>query len=171
MGYKQELHRGFNGFMNFSFCFTAVSAISGCSLIFPFGLETGGPVVMIWGWIIGSTFSTIVGFSMAEICSSYPSAGSVYHWAGMLANKEWAPFASYICGWFNFIGNAAGDASFAFGFAQVLTAAIALGSDGQVRWGVGPQVALAIGVSLVWALKNLMRVDHQGWFNNVSAVY
>jgi hypothetical protein len=38
MGYKQELHRGFNGFMNFSFCFTAVSAISGCSLIFPFGL-------------------------------------------------------------------------------------------------------------------------------------
>jgi hypothetical protein len=89
----------------------------------------------------------------------------------MLANKEWAPFASYICGWFNFIGNAAGDASFAFGFAQVLTAAIALGSDGQVRWGVGPQVTLAIGVSLVWALKNLMRVDHQGWFNNVSAVY
>ncbi len=117
MGYKQELHRGFNGFMNFSFCFTAVSAISGCSLLFAYGLETGGPVVMIWGWIIGSLFSNIVGLSMAEICSSYPSAGSVYHWAGMLANKEWAPFASYLCGWFNFIGNAAGDASFAFGFA------------------------------------------------------
>jgi hypothetical protein len=35
----------------------------------------------------------------------------------MMANDKWAPFASYICGWFNFMGNAAGDASFAFGFA------------------------------------------------------
>lgn len=116
MGYKQELHRGFNAFMNFSFCFTAVAVVSGCSLLFPFGLSTGGPVVMIWGWVIGSIFSTIVGLSMAEICSSYPSAGSVYHWAGMLASPAWAPFASYICGWFNFIGNAASDAGFAFGF-------------------------------------------------------
>jgi len=103
--------------MNFSFCFTAVAVISCISVLFDYGLATGGPVVMIWGWIIGSTFTIIVGFSMAEICSSYPSAGSVYHWAGMLAPKEWAPIASYICGWFNFIGNAASDASFAYGFA------------------------------------------------------
>ena len=116
MGYKQELHRGFNAFMNFSFCFTAVAVVSGCSLLFPFGLSTGGPVVMLWGWVVGSVFSTIVGMSMAEICSSYPSAGSVYHWAGMLASPKWAPFSSYLCGWFNFIGNAASDAGFAFGF-------------------------------------------------------
>lgn len=32
-------------------------------------------------------------------------------------------------------------------------------------------MALACGVSLLWALKNLMRVDHQGWFNNASAFY
>lgn len=128
--------RGFNGFMNFSFCFTAVSVISGCSLLFQFGLTTGGPVVMVWGWVVGSIFSIIVGYAMAEICSAYPSAGSVYHWAGMLANKEWAPFSSYFCGWFNFIGNAAGDASFAFGFAQVFAAAVSLATQGSVRWGV-----------------------------------
>ncbi len=116
MGYKAELYRGFSSFMNFSFCFTAVAVVSGCSLLFAYGLQTGGPVVMMWGWIVGSIFSTIVGMSMAEICSSYPSAGSVYHWAGMLANPKWAPFSSYICGWFNFIGNGASDAGFAFGF-------------------------------------------------------
>ena len=116
MGYKAELYRGFNAFMNFSFCFTAVAVVSGCSLLFSFGLQTGGPVVMVWGWVVGSIFSTIVGMSMAEICSSYPSAGSVYHWAGMLASPKWAPFSSYICGWFNFIGNGASDAGFAFGF-------------------------------------------------------
>lgn len=117
LGYKQELYRGFTGFMNFSFCFTAVSVISSISILFSYGLTIGGPVVMVWGWVIGSFFSILVGLSMAEICSAYPSAGSVYHWAGMLANQKWCPFASYICGWFNFIGNAAGDAAFAFGFA------------------------------------------------------
>ncbi|TNV80914.1 hypothetical protein FGO68_gene5046 [Halteria grandinella] len=171
MGYKQELHRGFNAFMNFSFCFTAVAVVSGCSLLFPFGMATGGPLVMIWGWVLGSVFSTIVGASMGEICSSYPSAGSVYHWAGMLASERWAPFASYVCGWFNFLGNAASDAGFAFGFGQVLGACISLGTGGEVRMTVWQQVLVAIAISGLWAAKNLMRVDHQGWFNNASAIY
>ena len=64
--------------------------------------------------------------SLAEICSVYPSAGSVYHWAGMLASKKWAPTVCYITGWFNFLGNAAGDASFAYGFASTVSAADAL---------------------------------------------
>ncbi len=63
---------------------------------------------------------------MAEICSTYPSAGSVYHWSGMLANKKWAPSVCYITGWFNFLGNAAGDASFAYGFSSVVAAADSL---------------------------------------------
>ena len=59
---------------------------------------------------------------MAEICSTYPSAGSVYHWSGMMAPAATAPLASYITGWFNFLGNAAGDASFAYGFANLAAA-------------------------------------------------
>lgn len=118
--------------MSFSFCFTAVSVISSCSLLLGYGLTTGGPVVMVWGWLIGSLLTMTVGLSMGEICSSYPSAGSVYHWAGMLASDKWAPFASFMCGWFNFLGNSAGDAAFAFGFAQIVVAAIALGSDGDI---------------------------------------
>lgn len=103
--------------MAFSFCFTAVAVISSQSLLFDYGLITGGPVLMVWGWIIASIFTIFVGLAMGEICSSYPSAGSVYHWAGMLATEKTAPFMSYIGGWFNFLGNAAGDASFAYGFA------------------------------------------------------
>jgi amino acid transporter len=92
---------------------------------------------MVWGWIIGSIFSNIVGLSLAEICSAYPSAGSVYHWTGLLANEKWAPFMSYICGWYNFLGNAAGDASFAFGFGQILAALIALSSNGATNLSTG----------------------------------
>ena len=72
---------------------------------------------MTWGWIIASIFTILIGYSMAEICSTYPVAGSVYIWSGLLATKEWSPFASYICGWFNLIGNVACDSSFAFGFS------------------------------------------------------
>ena len=32
-------------------------------------------------------------------------------------------------------------------------------------------MGFAIGVSGLWAAKNVMRVDHQGWFNNASAIY
>lgn len=79
LGYKAELYRSFSSFMNFSFTFTAVAVVSSVTVMFPYGLLTGGPVVMIWGWVVGSLFTNIVGLSMAEICSSYPSAGSVYH--------------------------------------------------------------------------------------------
>ena len=57
----------------------------------------------VWGWIIVSAFTVIVGCAMGEVCSTYPSAGSVYHWTGQLAPEKWAPLISYICGWFNFL--------------------------------------------------------------------
>lgn len=110
--------------MSFTFCFTAVSVLSSMSILFSYGLNTGGPVVMIWGWIITSLVTILIGMSMGEICSSYPTAGSVYHWAGMLAPKGYGKHFAYIGGWFNLMGNAAGDASFCYGFANFLNAAI-----------------------------------------------
>jgi len=104
MGYKQELRRGFNGIMSFAFCFTSVGVLSAISLSYGYGLSTGGPAVTIWGWLATSIMTIITGCCMAEICSTYPSAGSVYHWAGQLSSVEWAPFVSYVCGWFNFLG-------------------------------------------------------------------
>ena len=75
--------------------------------------------------------STIVAYSMAEICAAYPSAGSVYHWSAQLVPATYAPLASYVCGWFNFVGNAAGDSSFAFFFAQYLNSAIKVAGGKQ----------------------------------------
>ena len=136
MGYKQELHRGFNAFMAFSFCFTAVAGITLHLFTSPLTLSptlssgichprvfsqtamaTGGPVIIVWSWVIGSALSVLIALSMAEICSTYPSAGSVYHWAGNLAPKKYGPLAAYVTGWFNFLGNAAGDAFYGFTFA------------------------------------------------------
>jgi len=174
-GYKQELMaNGFSQLMNFSFCFTAVAVTASISVLFNYGLGTGGPAVMIWGWIISCVFTLIIGASLAEISATYPSAGSVYHWAGQMAPLEWAPFASFICGWLNFVGNAAGDASYAYGCAQLIAAAVALNHPGDPSpplSSTGAQVGLSILVAAVWAVKNCAPTNQQGIFNNASALF
>jgi amino acid transporter len=45
-----------------------------------------------------------VGLSMAEIVSAIPTSGGPYFWAAMLAPKKYAPFLSWLTGWFNFVG-------------------------------------------------------------------
>ncbi len=81
MGYKQELYRGFSAFMSFSFCFTAVAVISSITGLFTTAMATGGPAVIMWSWIIGSVLTIIVTLSLAEICSTYPSAGRYYSYS------------------------------------------------------------------------------------------
>ena len=76
-----------------------------------FAADIGGPAELIWAWVVGSFFIIIAGASMAEIASVYPTAGSVYHWAGVLCPEPWSRFVAYNCGWFNLIGNAAGNAT------------------------------------------------------------
>lgn len=69
------------------------------------------------------------------------------------------------------IGNVACDSSFAYGMCQVISASIQLASDGVNRLTTEVQVMLSISVLIIWALKNRLKLDEQGWFNNASAVY
>jgi amino acid transporter len=118
--------------MLFSFNYSCVAVVSSISVVFGFGLATGGPVVMTWSWLVGGFFTLMVGLSMAEICSTYPSAGSVYYWAGALAPEGWGPIYSFITGWFNLVGNAAACSGFAFGLASLLSVSISIISDNEV---------------------------------------
>src|ERR1700677_4422178 len=85
LGYAQELRRRMSGFSNFAVSFTIISVLSGCLTLYYFGMEEGGPVVIVWGWIIVGIFTTIVGLGMAEISSAYPTAGGLYFWSAKLA--------------------------------------------------------------------------------------
>lgn len=171
LGYKSELHRGFNAFMSFTMVFTSVGVICSNALIFEYGLNTGGPVTLTWGWLVGSAFTLLIAMSLAEITSTYPVSGSVYHWAGLLASKKYAGLSSFICGWFSLLGNAACDASYAYGFAQIVSATVSLWTDGAVQMTNGHRVAIAIGCMFSFTIKNLAKMDAQGWFNNTSAVF
>ncbi|CAF4711016.1 unnamed protein product, partial [Rotaria sp. Silwood2] len=104
LGYKQELSRNFNRLTNYGVALSVVSVSSGISSLFAYGMVTGGPVVMVWGWIFVAILTLCVTLSMAEICSSYPTSGGLYYWSGILVPKEYKPLASWFTGWFNLLG-------------------------------------------------------------------
>ena len=58
----------------------------------------------------------LVGLAMAEVCSSYPTAGGLYYWAAKLAPRH-GPAWSWFTGWFNFLGQVAVTAGIDFGAA------------------------------------------------------
>src|SRR6201997_4162406 len=80
LGYAQELRRSMSGFSNFAVSFTIISILSGCLTLYGYGMNTGGPVLITWGWPVVGLMTLFVGLAMAEVCSSFPTAGGGYHW-------------------------------------------------------------------------------------------
>ncbi|MEO8898635.1 MAG: amino acid permease [Candidatus Dormibacter sp.] len=116
LGYAQELRRRMSGFSNFAVSFTIISILSGCLTLYGFGMNTGGPVDLIWGWVLVGLMVTFVGLAMAEVCSSFPTAGGLYYWAAKLGGKN-GPAWSWFTGWFNLLGQVAVTAGIDFGLA------------------------------------------------------
>src|ERR1700674_4004680 len=116
MGYAQELRRKMSTFNNFAVSFTIISILSGCLTVFYFGMTSGGPAVITLGWPFVGIMVTLVGLAMAEVCSSYPTAGGLYYWAAKLGGKNSAGW-SWFTGWFNLLGQVAVTAGIDFGLA------------------------------------------------------
>ncbi|KAF8914523.1 APC amino acid permease [Mucidula mucida] len=121
MGYKQELKRELGLMQNFGVSFSIISVMTGIPSLFLFGLNTGGPAVMVWGWVVVSVFTMLVGMAMAEVCSAHPTSGGPYFWAAMLSKPERAALASWITGWFNLLGQVAVTTGISFGCASFLS--------------------------------------------------
>ncbi|KAG8639142.1 hypothetical protein MANES_14G107950v8 [Manihot esculenta] len=100
LGYKQELSRTLSAIANFSVTFSIISVMTGLTTLYSTGLTFGGPLTMIYGWPIVGLLTLIVGLSMAEICSAYPTSGGLYFWSARLCGDEWGPFASWLTGWY-----------------------------------------------------------------------
>ena len=51
LGYEPQLARRMGVFGNFAVSFSVISILTGILGQFGFGMTTGGPAVMMWGWI------------------------------------------------------------------------------------------------------------------------
>ena len=117
LGYAQELFRAMGGFQNFAISFTIISILAGCLTSYYIAFESGGPVAVTWGWLIVGLFSTIIALGMAEIASSFPTAGGLYYWASKLGSPGWG----WATGWFNLIGQIAVTAAIGYGLSTFAT--------------------------------------------------
>jgi amino acid permease (GABA permease) len=165
LGYAQELRRRMSGFSNFAVSFTIISILSGCLTLYGFGMATGGPAVIIWGWLGVGLMTLFVGLAMAEVCSSFPTAGGLYYWAAKLAPNN-GPAWSWFTGWFNFLGQVAVTAGIDFGAALFINAFGVL----QWNWSTDHWVTIIIYavVLLVHGLLNQFGIKLVALLNDVS---
>ena len=165
LGYAQELRRKMSGFSNFAVSFTIISILSGCLTLFAFGMDAGGPVTFSISWPIVGIMVTFVALAMAEVCSSYPTAGGLYYWSAKLAKRN-APAWSWFTGWFNLLGQVAVTAGIDFGLANFVGAYLNLAFDMEVTRG---RIMIIYGiVLLLHGLLNTFGVTLVALLNDIS---
>ena len=127
LGYRQELRRKWSGFSNFAISFSIISILAGCFTTFGQAWNNGGPIAISLGWPLISLFILIIGLSMSELVSAYPTAGGIYWWAATMGK----PVHGWFTGWLNLIGLIAVTASVDYGCATFLNLSLnaLLGSD------------------------------------------
>ncbi|MGH3314189.1 MAG: amino acid permease [Streptomyces sp.] len=125
MGYPRKLTRRFRAFDNFAISFTIINIISGIFSAFGFGLNAGGPRILVFGWIGVSVMVLFIAAAMAEISSAYPTSGALYFSAGKLAKRHKGAWSWYT-GWLNFVGQVGGTAATGWAAATFIQAFIAM---------------------------------------------
>ncbi|KAF4355088.1 hypothetical protein G4B88_004300 [Cannabis sativa] len=175
LGYKQELKRDLSMLSNFAFSFSIISVLTGVTTLYNNGLRFGGPVSVIYGWFIAGSFTMLVGLSMAEICSSYPTSGGLYYWSAKLAGPKWAPFASWLTGWFNIVGQWAVTASVDYSLAQMIQVIILLSTGGKNGGGYEASKYLVIafhgGILLLHAFINSLSISWLSFIGQIAAAW
>jgi len=105
MGYKAELVRTRSTWHVAFMSFVLASIPYGLATTLYYPLVGGGPVVVIWGWVLVSLIILCVAASLGEITSVYPTAGGVYYQTFMLAPPSIRRALAYTCGWLYVVGN------------------------------------------------------------------
>lgn len=124
MGYKQDMRRNYSVISVLGVGFSLTNSWFGISAALITGINSGGPVLIVYGIILIALISTCVGISLSELASAYPNAGGQYFWANELAPRRFANFASYLTGWFAWAGSIFTSAS----------VALAVGAAGVGCW-------------------------------------
>jgi amino acid transporter len=165
LGYKQELNRSWSGFSNFAISFSIISILAGCFTTFGQGWSNGGPVAITWGWPIIAAFILIIGFTMSELVSAYPTSGGIYWWASKLGG----PAAGFFTGWLNLIGLIAVTASVAYGAATFLDITLSTISSGWAEdYSLARVFVIFVCIMVMAVLLNAFGAHLLAIINNIS---
>lgn len=153
LGYEPELTRNRSTLQVAFMSFVLASIPYGLATTFIYPLVGGGPVNIIWGWLIVSIIILCVALSLGEITSVYPTAGGVYYQSFMLSPPFCRRIIAWICGWSYVVGNVMITLAVNFGSAQFLIACV---NVFEVSPGVGVFEATAYQTFLIFLAITLL---------------
>jgi choline transport protein len=130
MGYTQDLERNFSKWSLLGICFALTNSWFGISASLITGINSGGPIVTVYGVIIFTLINGCVAVSLAELISAMPNSGGQYFWASMLAPPEWSNFLAYITGFVGYAGSIFTCASVALSIGASLMGMIQINHPG-----------------------------------------
>ncbi len=116
LGYAQQLLRDMGGFQSFALSFSIISILTGAVTLYGTGLRAGGPLEMSLGWLVVSIMTLPIAASLAQLASSYPTAGALYHWSAILGGRG----HGFATAWLNTVGQVAVTAGVDYGLAGFL---------------------------------------------------
>ena len=173
LGYRQELTRAWSSFTNFAISFTIISVLAGVFTNFSFAWSFGGPAGIAIGWPILCAFVLLVGVSMSELTSAYPTAGGPYWWSAKLGSPAW----SWFTGWFNMIGLVGIVAGVGYGAAIFLNTVLSVYgvTIGSINFGTANtsailhhQFVLFLIILFLYTVINIFADPLLAVFNNIS---
>ncbi|XXG95299.1 hypothetical protein Hte_001560 [Hypoxylon texense] len=104
LGHKQELKRNFSMISMLGLAFAILNTWTALAASISLALPSGGPSSVIWGLMVAGICNLCLAASLAEFLSAWPTAGGQYHWAAIVAWKNWSRSLSYATGWINVSG-------------------------------------------------------------------
>lgn len=163
-GYAQQLLRDMGGFSSFALSFSIISVLTGAVTLYGHGLRFGGPLVMSVGWPLVTLLTLPIAASLAQLASSFPTAGALYHWSALLGGPGWG----FATAWLNTIGQFAITAGIDYGLAEFVCQMLGAPTSGAGRVRV---LALFAAILVSHGALNHAGVRAVALLNRVSAVY
>lgn len=167
-GYKPVFKREFGYLSTFSFAVSISGLFATIATTFLYPIEAGGASAAVWCWLISGAGCMCIALSVAELVSAYPTCGGLYYTISRLAPRKYAAGLSWITGWLNLLGQVAGAASSIYGAAQLLLAAVSMGSDFVYQPTTGHTVGVMAGLLIICGLVNSLPT---AWMERVTSSY
>lgn len=153
IGYKQELRREFTRWSTVSYAISILGVLGSVPATFNVPISSGGPAAAVWCWFVGSCMAMIIASSVSELVSAYPTAGGMYFVTKHVVPENHVPIWSWIVGWSNFLGQAAGVSSLAYSISQMILAAVSMNSDlkssGHYTFSPSPKQTVLLAIALL----------------------
>jgi amino acid permease len=98
LGKKQLLHRNFGFISMVGFISSMMATWETEGFVIQGGLLNGGPVALVYGFILCFIGNLATSASIAELASIFPTAGGQYHFVALLCPRPCREFLSWLAG-------------------------------------------------------------------------